>query len=235
MMGDVTAVVGAGLVKDSWVEGRKSRYVVVSGIPEAEWMKDGISKLKGGTSEAVWGRRAPVVTSRTGKAGAARVSVKVEVVSGEAASSLVRGGAIFLGVRKEVVLAVRGGGAKVPRQVGGASPPVRGCYTCGDRGHIQRFCPRSVAKSQGGGVIGRCWGCGGFGHRAIDCPGRSLPVMGLNGPSPGHVVLGSGIKRSGGPIAGAPVGRGGALRGGSVLGCVGASRAPVGGAPQGAH
>ena len=62
MADDVTAVVGAGLVKDSWVEGRKSRYVVVSGIPEAEWMKDGMSKLKGGTGEVMWGRRAPVVT-----------------------------------------------------------------------------------------------------------------------------------------------------------------------------
>ena len=231
----MTAVVGAGLVRDSWVEGRKSRYVVVSGIPEAEWLKDGMSKLKGGTGEVMWGRRVPVVTLRTGKAGAARVSVKVEVVSGEAAVSLVKGGAIFLGVRKEVVLAVRGGGACVPRQVGGASPSVRGCYTCGDRGHVQRFCPRGVPWSQGSGVFGRCWGCGGFGHRALDCPGRSLSVMGPNGPSPGHAVWGSVIKRGGGPVTGAPMGRGGALRGGSVLGYVGASRAPVGGAPQGAR
>ena len=174
-----------------------------------------------------------MITLRTGKAGAARVSVKVEVVSGEAAASLVREGAFFLGVRKEAVLAVRGGGAKVPRQVGGTSPSVRGCYTYGDRGHVQRFCPRGVARSQGGGVIERCWGCGGFGHRALDCPGRSLPVMGPNGPSPGHAVWASGIKRGGGPVAGAPVGRGGALRGGSVLGYMGALRAPVGGAPQG--
>ena len=67
----VTAVVGAGLVRDSWVEGKKSRYVVVQGIPEAEWVKDRMSKLKGGAGGAVWGRRAPVVTSRAGKAGAA--------------------------------------------------------------------------------------------------------------------------------------------------------------------
>ena len=46
---DVAAVVGAGLVRDSWVEERKSRYVVVKGIPEAEWIKDGMSKLKGGS------------------------------------------------------------------------------------------------------------------------------------------------------------------------------------------
>ena len=103
---DVTAVVGAGLIRESWVEERKSRYVVVKGIPEAEWVKGGMSRLKGGTGEVVWGRRAPVFTSRTGKAGAARVSVKVEVVSGEAAACLVKGGAFFLGLRKEVVLAV---------------------------------------------------------------------------------------------------------------------------------
>ena len=81
LVDDVTAVVGAGLVKDSWVEERKSRYVVVKGVPEAEWMKDGMSKLKGGGVGSMCGRRAPVVTSRVGKAGAARVSVKVEVVS----------------------------------------------------------------------------------------------------------------------------------------------------------
>ena len=110
---DVAAVVGAGLGRDSWVEDRKSRYVLVKGIPEAEWVMDGVSKLKGGAGEAVWGRRAPVVTTRVGKADAARVSAKVEVVSGEAAASLLKGGAVFLGLRKEVVLAVRGGGASV--------------------------------------------------------------------------------------------------------------------------
>ena len=142
---DVTAVVGAGLVRESWVERRKSRYVMVKEIPEAEWVKDGMSKLKGGTGGVVWGRRAPVVTSRTGKAGATRVSVKVEVVSGEAAACLVKGGAALLGLRKEVVLAVRGGGAGVPRQAGSSSPSIRGCYTCGDRGHVQRVCPRGAS------------------------------------------------------------------------------------------
>ena len=182
---DVAAVVGAGLIKKSWVEGRKSRYVVVKGIPEAEWVKGGMSRLKGGTGEVVWGRRAPVVTSRTGKAGAARVSVKVEVVSGEAAACLVKGGAVFLGLRKEVVLAVRGGGAGVPRQAGGSSPSIRGCYTCGDRGHVQRFCPRGASGVVGNAWVGRCWGCGGFGHRVLACPGRSLPVVGPNGPLAG--------------------------------------------------
>ena len=232
---DIAAVVGAGLVRESWVEERKSRYVVVKGIPEAEWVKDGMSKLKGGTGEVVWGRRIPVVTSRTGKAGAARVSVKVEVVSGEAAACLMKGGAAFLGLRKEVVLAGRGGGASVPRQAGGSSPPIRGCYTCGDRGHVQRFCPRGASGNVGNALVGRCWGCGGFGHRVLACPGRSLPVVGPNGPLAGGMVGGGGVKRAGGQLRGAPAGRGGTLRGGSVLGYVGASHAPGGGAPLGAR
>ena len=139
MLDDVVAVVRAGLVRDAWVEERKSRYVVVKGIPESEWMKDGLSKLKGGSGGALRGRRAPVVTGRVRKAGAARVSVKIEVVSGEAAASLVKGGVVVLGLRKEVVLAVPGGVANVPRPFGSASPSVRGCYGCGDRGHVQRF------------------------------------------------------------------------------------------------
>ena len=233
--GDVTAVVGAGLVWESWVEVRKSRYVVVKGIPKAEWVKDGMSKLKGGSGEVVWGRRAPVVTSRTGKAGAARVSVKVEVVSGEAAACLVKGGAAFLGLRKEVVLAVRGGGAGVPRLAGGSSPSNRGCYTCSDRGHMQRFCPRGASGSVRNALVGRCWGCGGFGHRVLNCPGRSLPVVGPNGHLAGGVVGGGGVKRAGGQLGSAPAGGGGALRGGGVLGSVGVSHTPGGGAPMGAR
>ena len=176
-----------------------------------------------------------MVTSRAGKAGAAKISVKVEVVSGEAAASLVKGGAVFMGLRKEVVLAVRGGGASIPRPTVGTSPSVRGCFTCGDRGHVQRFCPRGVPRTLTGGIVGRCWGCGGFGHWQLDCPSRSLPVMGPNGPLPGLLGGSGGVKRAGGPLGGAPAGRGGALRGGSVLGYMGVTRAPVGGAPLGAR
>ena len=165
LVDDVTAVVGAGLVRDSWVEERKSRYVVVKGVPEAEWMKAGMSKLKGGVVGPMWGRRAPVVTSHVGKAGVARVSVKVEVVSGEAARSLVKGGAVFMGLRKEVVLAVHGGGAAVPCPDGGASPSMRGCYACGDQGHVQRFCPM-IRK---GNVEVELWaGAGAVAGWAID-------------------------------------------------------------------
>ena len=163
------------------------------------------------------------------------MSVKVEVESGEAAPSLVRGGVVFLGLRKEVTLAVRGGGANVPCPFVGASPSVIGCYACGDRGHVQRFCPRGGARPLGEGIVGRCWGCGGVGHRVLDCPGRSLRVMGPNGPLPVGTAGVVGSKCAGGPLAGASAGRGGLLRGGSVLGYVGASRAPVGGAPLGAR
>ena len=160
--------------------------------------------------------------------------VKMEVVSGEAAASLVRGGVVFLGLCKEVGLAAHGGGANIPRPVGGASPSVRGCYACGDRRHVQRFCPRSGARPLRKDLVGRCWGCEGIGHRVLDCYGHSLPVMGLSGPLPAGTASVGGVKHTGGLLAGAPAGRGGPLRGGSVLGYVGGSRAPVGGAPLGA-
>ena len=87
----------------------------------------------------------------------------------------------------------------------------------------------------GNALVGRCWGCGGFGHRVLTCPGRSLPVVGPNGPLAGGVVGGGGVKRAGRQLGGAPAGRGGTLRGVSVLGYVGASHAPGGGAPLGAR
>ena len=87
----------------------------------------------------------------------------------------------------------------------------------------------------GNALVGRCWGCGGFGHRVLACPGRSLPEVGLSGRLAGGVVGGGGVKRAGGQLGGAPAGRGGTLRGGSVLGYVGASLAPGGGAPLGAR
>ena len=59
MLDDVVAVVGAGLVRDSSVEDRKSRYVVVKGIPEAEWIKNGMSNLKGGCRRDPVGREGP--------------------------------------------------------------------------------------------------------------------------------------------------------------------------------
>ena len=79
---DVSAGVGGGLLKDSWVEDRLSKYVVEKNVPKAEWLKDRASKLKGGGGEREWGWRLPVVVSRVGRKGAERLSVNLEVVSG---------------------------------------------------------------------------------------------------------------------------------------------------------
>ena len=104
------------------MEDRLSKYVVVKSVPEAEWLNNGASNLMGGEGERVWGRRLPVVVGRVGKKRAERVSVKLEVVSGVVAPNLVKGGTTFLDVRKEVELAVSGGGARVSRQVGRGNP-----------------------------------------------------------------------------------------------------------------
>ena len=175
-----------------------------------------------------------MVFGSVGKKGAERVSVKLEVVPGVVAVSLVKGGATFLGVRKEVELAVRGGGALIPHLVGGGNPAVRGCFNCGDRGHVQCFCPRGGAVALRSGRAGRCWDCGGVGHFVMEYPELSLPVAGTDGSFSQGLFAGS-LKRGGGDLAGAPVGKGGSLRGGSVPGYVNTSQAPVGGAPQGAR
>ena len=77
LVDDMSAVVVGGLLRDSWVEDRLSKYVVVKNVPEAEWLKDGASKPKGGGGERVWGRRLLVMVGRVGKRGAERVSVKL--------------------------------------------------------------------------------------------------------------------------------------------------------------
>lgn len=59
LLDDVMAVVGAGLVRASWVEDHRSRYVMVKSIPEVEWVKDGLTILKG-----VLGRQDGVVGPR---------------------------------------------------------------------------------------------------------------------------------------------------------------------------
>lgn len=136
LLDDVAVVVGAGLVRGSWVEFRRSRYVVVKGIPEVEWLKDGLSKLKGGDGGSVWCRRAPVVIRRVDKAGDVRVAEKVELLSGEAAVALFKGGVVFLRFQREVKLAVRGGGARVPCPVNEGKSSVRGCYGYGSVWHL---------------------------------------------------------------------------------------------------
>ena len=65
----------------------------------------------------------------------------------------------------------------------------------------------------------------------MDCPGRSLPVVGPDGLLPSGVV-GGGSKRAGGPLAGTPAGSVGVLRGGSMLYYAGVARGVVGSAPM---
>ena len=153
---------------------------------------------------------------------------------GVVAANLVKWGATFLGVRKEVELAVRGGGARVSSQVGRGNPSMSGCFSCGDRGHIQRFFPKAGGVAVMNGRAGRCRGCGGVGHRSAECPGRSLPVAVADG-SFSRGLFGGGLKRGGGNVSGANGGKGGPLRGGSVLSYVNRSRDPVGGASLGAR
>ena len=232
LVDDVSAVVGGGLLRHSWVEDRLSKYVVVKNVPEAEWLKDGASKLKGGGGELVWGRRLPVVVGRVGKRGAERVSVKLEVVSGVVAACLVKGGATLLGVRKEVELAVTGGGALGSCPMGQGNPSMVGYFCCWDRGHVQRFCLSGGAVAVANDRDGHCWGCSRVGHRIAECPGRYLPVAGANGFF-SRGMFGGMLKRGRGDVAGAPGSKGGPLRGGRVLGYVNRSRGPVGGAPLG--
>lgn len=139
-----------------------------------------------------------------------------------------------MGVRKEVQLSVRGGGARVPRLGGSGNPPVRGYFGCGDSGHVQCFCPREGTVALRSGRTGRCWGCGGVGHYITECPGQSPPVSEADG-SFSQGQFGGGLKCGGGDLADAPAGKGGIIRGGSALGYVNRFRAPVGGAPQGAR
>ena len=52
------------------------------------------------------------------------------------AASLVRQSAVFLWVRKDVELAVSGGEAHVPCQIGGGGPSVTVCSVYCDKGHV---------------------------------------------------------------------------------------------------
>lgn len=132
------------------------KYVVVEDIPKTQWMSDGPSKLRDGGSDRVWGHRLPVAVRRVGKKGEERVSMKLKVTSRVVAADLVRNGATFLGIRKEVQLAVRGGGTRVLCPVGPDGPLLVGCFSCGDRGHVQHFCPKVGSVAVRNGLAGRC-------------------------------------------------------------------------------
>lgn len=90
-----------------------------------------------------------MIVCRVEKKGAENVSLKLEVTSPVVAVDLVRNGTTILGIRKEVVRAVRGEGARVLRSVGLGGPSLVGCFSCDDRGHVQHFCPRRGLWQEG--------------------------------------------------------------------------------------
>lgn len=45
----------------------------------------------------------------------------------------------------------------------------KGCFVCGGD-HLARDCPQGSAKGVGKGKGGPCYSCGGYGHRAAQCP-----------------------------------------------------------------
>lgn len=102
VLDDVTAVVGACLLRDSLVEHCRLRYVVVKKVPQPEWLNDGFTRLKGGAGRGGWGHLAMVVVSRVVKSGAVGVSVKVEVLSGEDTAALVKYVGVFMRLGKMV-------------------------------------------------------------------------------------------------------------------------------------
>lgn len=53
LLDDVTAIVGTPLIRDNWVEHHQSRDVIVRVILEGEWVRDVMSKLRGGAGERV--------------------------------------------------------------------------------------------------------------------------------------------------------------------------------------
>lgn len=88
----------------------------------------------------------------------------MEVLSVEVAADLVSNGAVFMGLRKVVELAVCRGGTLVPLSDRKGSPSLKWCFGCRNRGHVKRFCLMWAGGGSKGGVVGRCWGCGGCGH-----------------------------------------------------------------------
>lgn len=154
--------------------------------------------------------------SRLGKTIAVRVSVMLEVISGDVAPALVKGGVVIRILRKELELAISRGGVRVPCPAGKGGPSVRGCFGCLDRGHMQWFCPRWDPMRTRRDTTQRCYSCGGLGHRMFECHGRSLLVTGADVSFP-LGLFDEGNKCSDGYLGRVPAGRGGALGGGSIL------------------
>ena len=175
-----------------------------------------------------WGRRGPLVVGRAWKT----LTVKLEVHDAVAVGVVAKSGVVVRSRKFSAQLAVAAGSrgvlrgpapAKRSTPAGGSAAGGVKCYGCGKAGHLRR----DYRTGGGSGPVGcppfRCWGCGGVRHGISFCPGRALPVTsaaGVPAPVAGPGNVGRGVKRGGGPLAGAGF-RGRQFGGGSVLGYLG--------------
>ena len=175
-----------------------------------------------------------------------KLSVKLEVRDAAAIGTVVKSGVVVEARMFGEQLTMFAGGRGVqrgPAPAKGSAPigrTVTGgvvCYGCGKTGHLWRDCHAGGGTGAGGHLLLRCWGCGGVGHGISFCPERALPVTDAAGVPVPAVGSGAGIvgvKRGGGPLAGAGF-RGRSYGGGSVLGYLGGGARRVAAAPRSAR
>lgn len=133
---DVTVGGDAGLMWGRWVKDCRLRYSVVIGVLTAGELKDRMAKLKVGGGGRVRPNRNPVVVSRVVKTEEERVSVKVDVLSGEVVVTLVRDGTVLLWLRKEDELPVLEGGVCMNRLLSCCGLSVTGSFGYSNQGHV---------------------------------------------------------------------------------------------------